>query len=151
MNVAMRLEENSMPVTESGCLIWLGGVANRYGVTTIRRMREYTHRLAWELVNGKVPAGMSVCHRCDVPLCVNPKHLFLGTQADNTRDRTLKGRSCCGESHHKAKLIKTDVLEIRGALGLSNLTLSAIYGVSPTTISEIRAGRTWKHVRGENL
>ncbi len=63
-----------------------------------------THRLAWEIANGPVPDGMRVLHECDNPPCCNPKHLFLGTQADNLRDMTAKGRRCAGPAMRAAQV-----------------------------------------------
>lgn len=76
-------------IPESGCWIWLGGLQpSGYGI--FRRTR--AHRLAWELYKGEIPDGKSVCHRCDIPSCVNPEHLFIGTQQENMVDAFKKGR-----------------------------------------------------------
>lgn len=93
MTAAERLEKNSMPVTECGCLIWLGGTTNGYGAIRTNWKFEYTHRLAWQLKNGPIPDGMYVCHRCDIRCCVNPDHLFIGTYLDNIKDMISKGRN----------------------------------------------------------
>jgi len=85
------------------CWLWRGatngvgrpGVGHGQISVTVgpyRKKRVYAHRLAWELAYGPVPEGMCVLHRCDIPNCVNPEHLFLGTPADNVRDCITKGR-----------------------------------------------------------
>src|SRR5690606_28396088 len=83
------------PVTETGCWLWTGA-AGRYGILVVRRNGKSktlrAHRVAYELFRGEVPAGQVVCHRCDVPFCVNPDHLFTGTQRDNLLDGVRKGR-----------------------------------------------------------
>lgn len=80
------------------CWVWTAGTfkyRNGYGQFRVRRgdPPAYAHRFAWELVNGPIPQGLHVLHRCDNPPCVNPAHLFLGTQIDNYRDMVSKGRS----------------------------------------------------------
>jgi hypothetical protein len=80
----------------STCWLWKGSKRpNGYGRLQVRGEVNKTfgvHRLSWELHNGPIPSGLFVCHKCDVPLCVNPEHLFLGTQLENMRDRRAKGR-----------------------------------------------------------
>lgn len=96
------------------------------------------------------PCGVCVLHRCDNPRCVNPGHLFLGTRADNNRDRHSKGRSNCswGESHYLAKLTEEDVRQIRHRLanGEMQKDLGREFGVSRGTICHIKRGTTWKRV-----
>lgn len=89
--------DHVIPVPWSGCWLWEGPVRSRYGYHTLRGVDRIVHRLAWEEVNGRVPDGKVVCHHCDVPLCCNPWHLFVGTQRDNLNDMMAKGRSRHGQ------------------------------------------------------
>jgi hypothetical protein len=70
-----------------------------YGRLQVSGVRHLTHRLAYELVNGPIPKGQEVLHRCDNPPCCNPSHLFLGSKADNCKDRAAKHRTASGDSH----------------------------------------------------
>jgi hypothetical protein len=139
-----------VPITDCGCWIWLGTTAGGgYGVFTDGQRRIKAHRLSFELHVGPIPQGLFVCHRCDVPPCVNPAHLFLGTCADNCEDMRLKGRSQRGIRNGHVKLTELEVLRIREALkaGLSSVTsLGQQYGVSQSAISLIKARKTWVHV-----
>ena len=91
-----RLAAKTLPPNESGCRIFVGA-KHPFGYGQIGLGRrgdgiEQAHRVAWTLANGPVPAGLCVCHTCDVPACVEVSHLFLGTKADNNRDMCAKGR-----------------------------------------------------------
>jgi len=90
-----------------------------------------------------------VRHKCDNPKCVNPAHLEAGTQADNVRDRVIRGRSQRGETHCKAKLTERKVRQIKEMLraGIQQKYIAFIYGVSINTISAIKVGHTWRHVK----
>jgi hypothetical protein len=85
-----------IPEPNSGCLLWTGRYGRHgygtYGGGRIGERRQ-AHRVVWEDVNGPIPDGLFVLHRCDVRGCVNPDHLFLGTAKDNTRDMMAKGRA----------------------------------------------------------
>lgn len=77
-----------------GCWLWLAAKnKDGYGTITFKRVKHSSHRVVFELTYGAIPKGMCVCHKCDFTLCVNPDHLYLGTIADNNRDRARKGRS----------------------------------------------------------
>jgi hypothetical protein len=89
------LDANSIPEPNSGCWIWLRGICggkNKYGVWKWRGRRWQATHLALKCVGIKIPKGRDVCHHCDVTLCVNPDHLFVGTRKDNMRDAQRKGR-----------------------------------------------------------
>lgn len=103
------------------------------------------HRAAWELVNGPIPEGKIICHHCDIPLCVETTHLFLGTALDNSRDCVKKGRLLVRERHGRAKLTEVEVREIRRLKSkFSKVTLAKIFEVSDSAISHIHANRRWK-------
>jgi hypothetical protein len=106
------------------------------------------HRVSWELHYGTIPEDMNVLHRCDTPSCVNPSHLFLGTDADNVADMMNKGRGCTGERNGHAKLTADDVRAIRYMVdsGESYRAVAMQYGVSPSSIYGIANRRRWKHI-----
>lgn len=105
--------------------------------------------MMWQVERGPIPEGMLVLHACDNPRCVNPEHLFLGTQQDNTDDKMRKGRHryghMQGEDHGMATLTEAQVREIL-ASNVPGPQLATQYGVSDTTIYDIRARRIWTHI-----
>lgn len=110
------------------------------------------HRLSWQIHFGPIPEGMFVCHRCDNPPCCNPRHLFLGTPADNVADMISKGRANPkpprGERHFRTTLTEDQVREIR-SLGAAGVVLSEIgrrFGISKSAAKHIVRRRRWKHV-----
>lgn len=120
-----------------------------YGVFAVRHGDvRFAHRVSWELINGPIPAGMVVCHRCDNPPCVNPDHLFLGTIAENNADMRAKKRHKIGERHGSAKLTEAEVQTIRRLLtsGASQRSIAARFGVGQMSISDIARGVTWRHI-----
>lgn len=98
-------EDRYMPEPNTGCFLWLGEVdKDGYGKLHVARTgTRVAHRIAWQRAHGKIPCGALVCHRCDTPSCVNPNHLFLGSQRDNIRDAVRKGRMSSGDRHYKRK------------------------------------------------
>ena len=107
------------------------------------------HRFSYELAHGPIPAGMFVCHTCDVRRCVNPAHLWLGTMFDNIADRDQKGRVRHGSPHPCAKLTEDDVRTIRllrETAGLTYVQIAARYGVDISSIYAIIKRKNWKHV-----
>lgn len=109
------------------------------------------HRCSWMMMNGPIPKGMCVCHRCDNPKCVRPDHLFLGTQIDNIRDMHSKNRQRGprGEKAALAVLTAELVTQIRTeytAGGCTYRGLAAKYKVSGGTVNHLINRRTWKHI-----
>lgn len=136
----------------SGCWLWTGTcVRDGYGRLHHAGREMRAHRIAYEFARGAIPNGMLVCHRCDVPACANPDHLFLGTNAENMRDCVAKSRPARGERVATNKLTADQVREIRAACGSVperglRLRLARHYGVSWTQIDWIAKRRTWKHL-----
>lgn len=133
------------------CWTWSGHRDRQgYGELHHRGMYLRAHRVAWQLMNGPIPDGLHVLHHCDNPPCVNPAHLFLGTNADNVADKTAKGRGRGGrgEAHRNAKLTADQVREIRelAASGLTQREIAARYGVRHTAIGKILRGERWGHL-----
>jgi hypothetical protein len=95
LSVQARLWARVKPAANSECWVFVGtGTVNGgHGAIRVDGKMEKAHRVAWKLAHGSIPDGMCVCHHCDNPPCINPAHLFLGTVADNNRDRHNKGRS----------------------------------------------------------
>ncbi len=88
------------PVLGTPCWTWTRAKNRRgHGLTTVARVREQAHRVAWIVAHGDVPAGLHVLHECDNPPCCNPDHLRTGTRVDNMQDAIAKGRFCMGDRH----------------------------------------------------
>jgi hypothetical protein len=115
-----------------------------YGQVKLDRVVYLAHRVTYFLTNGQ-PGNLCVCHICDNPGCNNPRHLFLGTDADNMSDKVIKNRQVKGETNGRAVLTAGDVLEIRRSQ-LAQKTLAQKYGIDPSTVSAIIRRRIWKHL-----
>lgn len=146
------------------CWEWLAATnPYGYGAFSYRGRGQAAHRVAWMLVNGPIPEGLCVLHKCDNPPCVKPDHLFLGTRGDNLHDAMKKGRwhpgpgvpiqfhVRFGEAHSQSKLTEADVLEIRRrtANGERPIDVAEDYPVKNGTISAIHHRRLWKHLERE--
>ena len=137
----------------TGCHNWTGSCSTPgYGQFHWKGKQHSTHRVAWEMSRGAIPENVCVLHKCDNRRCVNPDHLFLGSHADNMHDKIAKGRSNCvrGERHSNAKLTENMVREIKWLLNfprsISQIEIGKRYGVSYGPISQIKMGKTWRHV-----
>ena len=146
-----------MPVPNSGCWIWLGSINDfGYGKLTLNSKSVRAHRLSWEQHRGPIPDGLWVLHKCDVPCCVNPDHLFLGTRVDNVRDMFQKGRGGRekmvatrrargigrGEGNPNAKLTEAQAREIYLSREMGTV-LARRFGISQAIVSEIRHRKRW--------
>lgn len=139
-----------------GCWLWQSSLDKdgygHWGPSINKRIFHFKcHRFSWMATHGPIPSGLSVLHKCDVRRCVNPNHLFLGTQSDNLRDAESKGRMRRGTNPNPAnrgssKLTAEQVVAIktRYATGdVSQQELADSYGVSQGCISWAVRGKTW--------
>lgn len=137
----------------TGCWNWNKGKdKNGYGQIAYPEAGEYrAHRVSYLVFVGKIPAGSFVCHRCDNPSCINPSHLWLGTNDDNMADMVEKRRSARRESNPASKLKEADVSEIKRliAKGGSNRAIAADFGVTHRIVSLIRRGLLWSDAQPE--
>ena len=142
-----RLAMHSRQSLDGDCLLWVGHLdIGGYGRVSYMGKDQAAHRVAWEIANGAPAGDLKVLHKCDVRNCINPKHLFLGTDADNVADKCAKGRQAKGEKNGKAKLTNQEVMNIRGDNRPSS-HIAKDYGVSAETIRGIRRGRCWKETK----
>jgi hypothetical protein len=137
-----------------GCWFWKGGRQSRiysYGIFSLDGENVYAHRLSWIIHYGKIENNLCVLHKCDIPLCVNPDHLFLGSQIDNLEDCRKKGRSrngsMPGEKHPLSVLSNQKVLEIRSLHGLVlQKDIALKYGVKKSQINKILLHKAWVQI-----
>jgi hypothetical protein len=135
------------------CWEWQAATyGNGYGRFGIGRKEGgiLAHRLVWTLARGSIPEGVCVCHRCDNPRCVNPGHLFLGSQSENVADMHRKGRarggSLAGTQNPNHKLSEQDVREIRARYasgGTYQYELAKAYDITQAQVSSICRGKSW--------
>lgn len=129
------------------CLMWTAGTSHGYGTLRVHEVwgstPVYAHRVSYLLAHGPIPHGIEVCHSCDTPLCVNPFHLFAGTQAENVADMVAKNRHPVGEKNGQTKLSDADVAEIRAmaTAKVSRKEICARFAISEAQVSRIVRGR----------
>lgn len=153
--VAERFE--AMVLKTPGCWLWQGSRKRHprtgeltYGSIKVGGKLRLAHRVSWHLYRGAdLDHPLKVCHSCDNPICVNPSHLFVGTQLDNVRDMHAKGRARKrapkGEASPAAKLTDQDVRMIRTSTSRVR-DLAIQLRVSHSVVSEARRRVTWKHI-----
>jgi len=168
------LSKVEKPANGIGCWIWKGAIShNGYGFFKCRNKQLKSHRFAYEAFHGPIPDGLLVCHECDNRACVNPAHLFVGTQKENIADMDRKGRApnraanahylpkaiaklaahpelrARGERQAQAKLTENQVREIRALYAAGTHSYSALkkqFGMGQSAIASIVRRQTWKHI-----
>jgi hypothetical protein len=143
-----RFESKYVPEPNTGCWLWIACTnSDGYGHIKVNGNQVRAHRLSYELSNGDIPDGLGVLHKCDVRSCVNPEHLFIGTQQDNVTDMLKKGRANypTENNHGRSKLTKENVYQIRKRLerGHTQYEIAKSFGVTRSNISYIKAFKTW--------
>ncbi len=152
-SVKKRYEAKFIRSGPDECWIWSAAVykSGGHGFMQVKDPHptpRLAHRIGWQLTYGEIPDGLQVLHTCDVPRCQNPKHLYLGTPADNMRDKQVRGRASRlrGEDCPASKLTWPEVLAIRKARasGVLLRVLAEKYGVGYRAISKIALGQRWQ-------
>lgn len=138
------------PANERGCTLWTGSVdKDGYGLFWFNKRLVRAHRHAYQSAAGQEPGPLFVLHRCDTPGCVNPDHLFLGTAADNAKDRNDKKRQASGEAFPvgagRRVVTEAMVREIRASTE-RECDLVRRLGLDQATVNHIRHRRSWGHV-----
>lgn len=137
--------EMTMPCPATGCWLWMGSVNYQgYGLYHQNCTCRLAHRISWEVHHGTIPAGLFVCHKCDVPLCVNPDHLFLGDYAINNADRDAKGRQVPKPAFANPRaVLNPQALALIRADKRPSRFIAAELGVSSTTVRYARRRETY--------
>ena len=141
-----KIERNITRIPESGCWIWMSTIEKSgYGRVCSGKKPFYAHRVSYEQKHGPIPSGMMALHHCDVRCCVNPDHIFVGTQQNNMTDKVSKNRQARGIKHGNAKLTEDQVREIKSSSETS-IKLAAKFNYSSSMIRAIKNGYSWKHL-----
>lgn len=147
---------NNIFIADNNCWEWQGITRNNYGEIDYKGKRFKTHRFSYMLKNNNfnIPSKIKICHICDNPKCINPDHLFSGTQKDNIYDMENKNRSVHlkGSKNGNSKVTEDQVIKIRNEYStkkFSQRELGEKYGLSSSMVGEIIRGNFWKHIGGK--
>ena len=155
-------KDKYIPDLQTGCWVWMGASNGRYGLIWRSPKFVMAHRVAYELYKGSIPPGLYVCHTCDVTFCVNPEHLFIGTQSDNMKDMISKGRKvlnpnagshgkhakgeCNGSNKYSAEMIH-DMRRIYDSGACKNIAaIARCFRVSESQVRRIIHRQSWRHL-----
>jgi len=142
------IESRCIKIPDAGCWIWDGRISGHgYGRLKYLNKDVGAHRASYIAHNGPIPDGMSILHKCDVRCCVNPYHLYAGTHQENMDDMKTRGRTyrSSGAKAVHAKLSDADAIDIFNS-SLLYKEIAIKYGVSPTTVSNIKTKKRWRHI-----
>ena len=129
------------------CWIWRGPSGGRgYGVLRYQNKRWAAHRMSWTQANGPIPTGMHMCHRCDNPPCVNPAHLYPGTDADNMRDRDSRGRSKKGRPQESTRKFTDEQVRAMFSDPRPQPVIAAEYGATQPYVSAVKLKKVRPHL-----
>lgn len=158
--------------TNGGCWLWAGSITSgRFPrpIVSVGGKNKQVHRLLYERDLGPIPDGLLACHKCDTPLCVNPRHIFIGTASQNMQDMHRKGRAFhqidperasrlgrewqarfaernSGESHHLSKLTAESASALKALNGVVGPTEAGRrFGVTKSAVRDVWSGRSWKN------
>ncbi len=153
-SILQRFFRLANPAAAEACWEWTGAQNTQgYGRLSVAGIQMTATHVAWLLFRGIIAPGLQVLHRCDNPPCVNPAHLFLGTQKDNMDDCRRKGRDRRprGEEIGQAKLTAQEVkaIRLRRSRGETVASIARLFGVCPTAVSAIIHRRVWRHVNDD--
>jgi len=144
---------------ENKCWGWTASLSTHgYGQLHIKGKTYRAHRVSYEIFNGKIPKNTFICHKCNNPICCNPKHLYAGNAFTNTQDKIAAGVLYSipprrGKDNNKTKLSEKKVSKIRVQIrkGISQRELAEKYKVTQSCINAIKVGKSWKHtIKDEN-
>lgn len=142
-----KIEKHTIRIPETGCWIWMASLnTGGYGKTGLGRGSYLAaHRVSYENKFGPIPKDKFALHTCDIKCCVNPDHIFLGTQKENMADKVKKNRQARGEKHGTHKLTDVQVMRIKSS-NEKPIDLAKEFNCSIITIRQIRNGLYWKHL-----